>query len=139
MESAWSNGKPACRCRHGHTSATPPDSHRPKNAYVREDRVLEQLTALHLLLTGAQPTGKRTRRRTRRGTDARPTVSPEEATGYLRGRGITITWARPRAPCRRVPRPSPRPSPGKQANPGPKAPHLREDTGIAGRPALAPA
>ncbi len=25
MEPAWSNGKPAYRCRHGHTSAAPPD------------------------------------------------------------------------------------------------------------------
>jgi site-specific DNA recombinase len=29
MESAWSNGKPAYRCRHGHTSAAPPDPARP--------------------------------------------------------------------------------------------------------------
>jgi site-specific DNA recombinase len=43
MESAWSNGKPAYRCRHGHTSAAPPDPGRPKNAYVREDRILPQL------------------------------------------------------------------------------------------------
>ena len=26
LESAWSNGRPAYRCRHGHTSATCPDS-----------------------------------------------------------------------------------------------------------------
>jgi hypothetical protein len=32
MESAWSNGKAAYRCRHGHTSAAPPDPARPKNA-----------------------------------------------------------------------------------------------------------
>jgi site-specific DNA recombinase len=32
MESAWSNGQPAYRCRHGHTSAAPPDPARPKNA-----------------------------------------------------------------------------------------------------------
>jgi site-specific DNA recombinase len=32
MESAWSNGKPAYRCRHGHTTtAAPPDPERPKN------------------------------------------------------------------------------------------------------------
>jgi hypothetical protein len=36
MESAWSNGKPAYRCRHGHTSATPPDPGRARNVYVRE-------------------------------------------------------------------------------------------------------
>ena len=57
MESAWSNGKPAYRCRHGHTSAAPPDPGRPKNAYVREDRILPHLPALHLLLTG--PAGGR--------------------------------------------------------------------------------
>ena len=51
MESAWSNGKAAYRCRHGGTSATAPDPSRPKNAYVREDKLLAQLPALHLLLT----------------------------------------------------------------------------------------
>ena len=30
LESAWSNGKPAYRCRHGYTSATRPDPARPK-------------------------------------------------------------------------------------------------------------
>jgi site-specific DNA recombinase len=38
LESAWSNGRPAYRCRHGHTSATGPDPSRPKNTYVREDQ-----------------------------------------------------------------------------------------------------
>jgi hypothetical protein len=51
MESAWSNGKAAYRCRHGHTSAVRPDPARPKNAYVRENKVLAQLHALHSLLT----------------------------------------------------------------------------------------
>jgi len=51
MESAWSNGKAAYRCRHGGTSATAPDPSRPKNAYVREDKLLPHLPALHLLLT----------------------------------------------------------------------------------------
>jgi Recombinase zinc beta ribbon domain len=31
LESAWSNGKPAYRCRHGHTTATRPEPGRPKN------------------------------------------------------------------------------------------------------------
>ena len=35
LESAWSNGKPAYRCRHGYTSATGPEPGRPKNLYVR--------------------------------------------------------------------------------------------------------
>jgi hypothetical protein len=30
MESAWSNGKPAYRCRHGHTTAAKPDPERPE-------------------------------------------------------------------------------------------------------------
>ncbi len=91
MESAWSNGKPAYRCRHGHTSAAPPDPVRPKNAYIREDRILPHLPALHLVLTGMQaPVGRR--RRTRRGADARPQAGPEDVIGYLRDRGITLTY-----------------------------------------------
>jgi hypothetical protein len=50
------------------------------------------LPALHLLLTGAQAAGGRTRRRTRRGTDVRPAASPEEAIGYLREHQIILTW-----------------------------------------------
>ena len=38
MESAWSNGKPAYRCRHGHTTASRRGQGRLKNAYIREDR-----------------------------------------------------------------------------------------------------
>ena len=40
MESAWTNGKPAYRCRHGRTSAMAPDPARPKNTYIREDKLL---------------------------------------------------------------------------------------------------
>jgi site-specific DNA recombinase len=90
MESAWSNGKPAYRCGHGHTSAAAPDQGRARNAYVREDRLLPQLPALHLLLAGVEPAAGR-RRRTRRGIDARPQVSAEDAVGFLRERGITLT------------------------------------------------
>jgi site-specific DNA recombinase len=91
MESAWSNGKPAYRCRHGHTSAAPPDPARPKNAHIREDRVLPHLPALHLLLAGAEPAARR-RRRTRRGAGTRPQAGPEDVIGYLRERGITLTY-----------------------------------------------
>ena len=52
LESAWSNGKPAYRCRHGYTSATRPDPARPKNLYVREDQILPRLAALAILHTG---------------------------------------------------------------------------------------
>jgi len=88
MESAWSNGKPAYRCRHGLTSTMAPDLSRPKNAYVREDKLLPHLPALHLLLTNP---AVRTRR-TRAGADVRSTASPGEVIGYLRKHEITLTW-----------------------------------------------
>ena len=89
MESAWSNAKPAYRCRHGRTSAMAPDPARPKNTYVREDKLLPHLPALHLLLTTP---AVRARRRTRAGADVRDTVSPGEVIGYLREHEITLTW-----------------------------------------------
>ena len=92
MESAWSNGRAAYRCRHGHTSAAPPDLGRPGNAYVREDRALAQLPGLHLLLTRAEGGDGRRRRRTRRGVDARRPASPEEAINYLRENELTLTY-----------------------------------------------
>ncbi|MGA4538960.1 recombinase family protein [Uniformispora flossi] len=52
MESCWSNGRAAYRCRQGHSSAMPRDPSRTPNAYVREDRVLARLPALHLMRTG---------------------------------------------------------------------------------------
>jgi hypothetical protein len=91
MESAWSNGGPAYRCRHGHTTAAAPDPNRPKNAYVREDRILPHLPALHILLSGGPPAEGR-RRRTRRGADARHQASPEDAIRYLREQQVTLTY-----------------------------------------------
>ena len=89
MESAWSNGRPAYRCRHGRTSAMTPDPTRPKNTYVREDKLLPHLPALHLLLTTPV---MRARRRTRAGTDVRDTASPGKVIAYLREHEITLTW-----------------------------------------------
>jgi DNA invertase Pin-like site-specific DNA recombinase len=89
MESAWSNGKPAYRCRHGRTSAMAPDPSHPKNTYVREDKLLPHLPALHLLLTSP---AVRARRRTRAGADVTAAASPGEVIGYLREHEITLTW-----------------------------------------------
>ena len=50
LESTWSNGRPAYRCRHGYTSATQPDPSRPKNTYVRQDQITPHLAALAILL-----------------------------------------------------------------------------------------
>ncbi len=52
LGSAWSNGKPAYRCRHGHTSAARPDPGRPVNTYAREDQILPHLAAISILLAG---------------------------------------------------------------------------------------
>jgi hypothetical protein len=91
MESAWYNGRAAYLCRHGHTTAAPRDPGRPGNAYVREDRALAQLPALHALLSGAPPAQPR-RRRTRRGVDTRRHPSPQEAIRYLRENETTLTY-----------------------------------------------
>ena len=91
MESAWSNGNAAYRCRHGRTSATGPDPGQPKNAYIRQDRILAHLPALRLLLPQAKPLIAR-RRRTRRGADVRSAAGPHEAVEYLRAREIGLTY-----------------------------------------------
>jgi hypothetical protein len=57
LESAWSNGKPAYRCRHGHTTATRPEPGRPKNTYIREDQILPYLAAVAILLAGGSRPG----------------------------------------------------------------------------------
>jgi len=46
LESAWSNGRAAYRCRHGYTSATSPNPARSGNTYVREDQVVPHLAAI---------------------------------------------------------------------------------------------
>jgi site-specific DNA recombinase len=95
MESAWSNGQPAYRCRHGHTSAMAPDQARPKNIYIREDKLLPHLAVLHLLLTTP---ATRARRRTRGGADVTGAPSPGEVIAYLREHEIILTW-NPAAPA----------------------------------------
>ena len=50
LESGWSNGKPAYRCRHGYASSARPEPGRPPNTYVREDQILPHLAAIAILL-----------------------------------------------------------------------------------------
>jgi len=89
MESAWSNGRAAYRGRHGRTSVMAPDPARPKNAYIREDKLLPHLPALHLLFT---IDAVRARRRTRAGADVIGTVSPGDVIAFLREHEITRSW-----------------------------------------------
>jgi hypothetical protein len=83
-ESCWSNSQPACRCRHGYSSASARDPARPKNLYILEDRILPHLTALYLLLAGTAPATGRRRRRTRRGADVHHLASDQDVISYLR-------------------------------------------------------
>ena len=86
LESCWSNGKPAYRCRHGHTTATRPDF-RPPNAYIREDQILPRLPALGILL------GAPARSRRKLGTAHPPVPAGAAAViSYLRARGITLIY-----------------------------------------------
>jgi site-specific DNA recombinase len=90
MEAAWSNGKAAYRCRHGHTSAAAPDPGRPKNAHLREEGALERLPALHLMLTRAE--SPRVRKRTRCGIDVRAALSPQDAIRFFRESQIALVY-----------------------------------------------
>jgi hypothetical protein len=88
LESSWSNGRAAYRCRHGHTSATCPDPGREKNLYIREDHILPHLAALAILLTGQQ-------RAAHWAGQARPITGPArvgEIIDHLRARGTTLTY-----------------------------------------------
>jgi site-specific DNA recombinase len=67
----------------------PLDPARPRNTYVREDKLLPHLPALHLLLTSR---AVRALCRTRAGADVKPAVNPGEVIGYLREHEITLTW-----------------------------------------------
>jgi site-specific DNA recombinase len=69
--------RPAYRCRHGHTSATPSAGDRAPNAYIREDQVLPHLPALLIRLTDHQsePEG----------------ISPADAVERLRTMALTLT------------------------------------------------
>jgi site-specific DNA recombinase len=88
LESAWSNGRPAYRCRHGYTSATRPDPARPKNLYVREDQILPRLATLAILHAGG---GKPA---ARNGGRAQVTVPGQAADliGQLRDEDVSLVY-----------------------------------------------
>jgi site-specific DNA recombinase len=82
-------GKPAYRCRHGHTTATSPDSRRPGNTYVREDQILPHLAAISILLAGsAQKPGYR-------GCGAAQLTGPDDTArliDQLRADNVVLTY-----------------------------------------------
>jgi hypothetical protein len=86
-ESAWSNHRPAYRCRHGYTSGTRPDSARPKNTYVREGQILPHLVALAILHTDQGQAAAR--------TGIARVTAPErtaELIDHLRAAGVTLIY-----------------------------------------------
>ena len=88
LESAWSNGRPAYRCRHGYTSATRPDSTRAKNVYIRKDQILPHLAALAILLASDEHVPGHP-------GQARQIASPAQAAAlidHLRSSGRTFTY-----------------------------------------------
>jgi len=89
LESSWSNGKPAYRCRHGHASSARPDSARPKNTCVREDQILPHLSAMAILLAGNSHDSRPARRGEQRITPPGDTASLIDE---LRERGLTLTY-----------------------------------------------
>ena len=86
LESAWSNDRPAYRCRHGRTSAATPEPGRPRNTYVREDQILRHLAALAIVLAGDQAQDD---------DGTMQITAPAEVAGLigqLRDHGVTITY-----------------------------------------------
>ena len=89
LESAWSNGKPAYRCRHGHTSATRPQPGRPGNAYVREDQIVPHLAAIAILLAAPSATPARGNRSLAQVTGPARTAALID---QLRSDGVVLTY-----------------------------------------------
>jgi hypothetical protein len=83
MESCWTHGDAAYRCRHGHTSSRQRDLEDQPNTYLREAQLLAQLPALWLRLT--HPHGLPAP-----GDTTIPTA--EEATASLRAAGRTLIY-----------------------------------------------
>ena len=102
LESAWSNGRPAYRCRHGYTSATRPEPGRTPNAYVREDQILPHLAAIGILLAGPTRNPARGNRSLAQLTGPADTAALID---QLRADGVVLTYNPPRPDlARRRPR-----------------------------------
>jgi hypothetical protein len=89
LESAWSNGSPAYRCRHGRTSAIRPEPGRPGNTYVREDQILPHLAAISILLADSARTPDRGSRGAVQLTGPDDTASLID---QLRAEGVILTY-----------------------------------------------
>ena len=90
FEGHWTNAVAGYRCRHGHSSAKDLTVPRPKNTYLREDRVLAKLPLLHHMLTAAEPAAANTGASA---SAARPIPpSPEEVIDHLREHALVLRY-----------------------------------------------
>jgi hypothetical protein len=89
LESAWSNGRPAYQCRHGHTSATAPGPGWAKNTYVREDQILPHLAAIAILLRGS---GRAPSRSVRNVAQVTTPAQAADLIDSLRTAGVILTY-----------------------------------------------
>ena len=80
------HGRPAYRCRHGHTSAIRPSPGRPKNTYVREDQILPHLAALAILLAADSTAGDASAVKITASADAADLID------QLRAAGTVLTY-----------------------------------------------
>jgi hypothetical protein len=90
FEGHWVNDVPGYRCRHGHNSAKDPDTARPKNVYLREDRVLAKLPLLHRRLTAAEPAAALNGATASAARPGPPT--PEEVIDHLREHALELRY-----------------------------------------------
>ena len=90
VEGHWVNHVPGYRCRHGHTSAATPDPGRPKNTYLREDRILAALPLLHHRLNTTTPS--RAPAGASASTAAPTPPTPQEVIDHLRTRGLRLSY-----------------------------------------------
>jgi len=103
MESTWSHGNPAYRCRHGRTSASTPDT-AAANAFIRERDILARLPLLHTLMASTPHTpaagrakpitaGAAAKSCTNTATiTLSAAVHPEEVINELRRRGLVLSY-----------------------------------------------
>jgi site-specific DNA recombinase len=89
LESAWSNGKPAYRCRHGYASATGSSPDRPANLYVREDQILPRLAALAILQAGSSSRPRGMKQATAKVTAP---AQAAELIDHLRAAAVTLIY-----------------------------------------------
>ena len=130
MESAWSNGRPAYRCRHGNTSASAPDPGMAEERVHPRGPRLPHLPALHLLLTGADD-GEGQRRAVPAAEPTPGTMPASRTSSRACARTTSTHDLRPgrRNPARGRRRGNPDRHQESKLTPGPEQAHHRKEPG----------